>query len=92
MEIVSGDVGLIAALLLAAKLSAIPLGVSLIVGLIVSVLQTATQIQDSTLAFIPKVIAVCLALFVFGGWMGGEVMDYFSAITDSIETNGRAGG
>ena len=92
MDIIYGDIGIISGLVLAIKLSAIPLGVSLVVGLFVSVLQAATQIQDSTLTFIPKVVAVCIALFVFGGWMGGEVIEYFSTITESIATNGRVGG
>lgn len=41
----------------------------LVVGLIVSIFQTATSIQEQTLAFVPKIIAVFLALIVFGPWM-----------------------
>ncbi len=41
----------------------------LVVGLIVSIFQAATQIQEMTLTFVPKIIAVCAALVTFGPWM-----------------------
>ncbi len=47
------------------------------VGLLVSILQAATQIQEMTLAFIPKIIAVILTLFLLGGWMLDRLI-YFS--------------
>ena len=43
--------------------------VSLIVGLIVSIFQTVTSIQEQTLTFVPKIIAVFLGLMLIGGWM-----------------------
>ncbi|MFH0802770.1 MAG: flagellar biosynthesis protein FliQ [bacterium] len=46
-----------------------PLGLGLIVGLTVSILQAVTQIQDQSLAFIPKILAVAAAIFFFGPWM-----------------------
>ena len=45
------------------------LGLGLLVGLIVSVFQAATQIQEMTLTFVPKMIAVGAALVIFGPWM-----------------------
>jgi len=45
------------------------LGSGLLVGLTVSVFQATTQIQEPTLAFVPKIIAVLLALALFGGWI-----------------------
>ncbi len=45
------------------------LGMGLLVGLIVSILQATTQIQEQTLAFIPKIVAVLGALIVFGPWI-----------------------
>ena len=45
------------------------LALALIVGLIVSVFQATTQIQEQTLAFIPKIVAVFIGLVVFGPWM-----------------------
>lgn len=43
--------------------------ISLIVGLVVSVIQAVTQIQEATLAFVPKIIAVFLSLLLFGPWI-----------------------
>ncbi len=45
------------------------LGLSLLLGLIISIFQAITQIQDVTLAFVPKIIAVAVAIVVFGPWM-----------------------
>ena len=50
--------------------------VSLIVGLLVSIFQTVTSIQEQTLTFIPKIIAVFLALMLFGGWMLNNIVEY----------------
>lgn len=52
------------------------LGVSMIVGLILSILQTATSIQEQTLTFVPKIVATLLAIAVFGLWMLRTLMDY----------------
>ncbi len=46
-----------------------PLGIGLLIGLIISVLQAITQVQEQTLTFVPKIIAVFVALLVFGPWM-----------------------
>ena len=43
--------------------------ISLVVGLIVSVIQAVTQIQEATLAFVPKIVAVFLSLLLFGPWI-----------------------
>lgn len=43
--------------------------ISLVVGLIISVIQAVTQIQEATLAFVPKIIAVLLSLVIFGPWI-----------------------
>ncbi|MDX1806924.1 MAG: flagellar biosynthesis protein FliQ, partial [Paenisporosarcina sp.] len=48
----------------------------LAVGLIVSVFQAMTQIQEQTLAFVPKIIAVFLALVLFGPWMLTLLLDF----------------
>ncbi|MCR4367656.1 flagellar biosynthesis protein FliQ, partial [Bacillus amyloliquefaciens] len=45
------------------------LAIALIVGLLVSIFQATTQIQEQTLAFIPKIVAVMLGLIFFGPWM-----------------------
>ena len=53
------------ALLIAAPI----LGGSLLVGLLISILQATTQIQEQTLTFVPKIVAVFLILVIFGPWM-----------------------
>lgn len=57
-------------------LSAPLLGSGLLVGLLVSILQATTQIQEQTLAFIPKIIAILLSLLLFGPWMLTTMVDY----------------
>jgi len=58
------------------KTSAPVLLLSLIVGLIVSIFQTATSIQEQTLTFVPKIVAVFLGIMLFGGWMMNEMVGY----------------
>ena len=72
------------ALTLAFKVALPVLGVGLIVGLIVSVFQAVTQIQEQTLAFIPKVVALVAIMALFGPWMLGELETYTVALWASI--------
>ncbi|TGB00294.1 flagellar biosynthesis protein FliQ [Sporolactobacillus shoreae] len=57
--------------------------VSLVVGLLVSIFQAATQIQEQTLAFIPKIVAVLFGLIFFGPWMLSRML----AFTQNIFAN-----
>ena len=57
-------------------ISAPTLLIALAVGLLVSVFQAMTQIQEQTLAFIPKILAVFISLVVFGPWMLTLLLDY----------------
>ncbi len=50
--------------------------VSLLVGLSVSIFQATTQIQEPTLTFVPKIIAVFLTLLIFGSWMMSMVLSF----------------
>ena len=52
------------------------LGSGLAVGLTVSILQATTQIQEPTLAFVPKIVAVLLAVMIFGGWVFSNVIQF----------------
>ena len=54
--------------------------ISLVVGLVVSIFQTVTSIQEQTLTFGVKRIAVVLSLFLLGGWMSGEILRYADEI------------
>ena len=57
------------ALLLILKVSLPVLLVSMVIGLIVSIFQTVTSIQEQTLTFVPKIVAVFLTLMLLGGWL-----------------------
>ncbi len=52
------------------------IGSGLAVGLTVSILQATTQIQEPTLAFVPKIVAVLVAVMVFGGWVFSNVVQF----------------
>lgn len=60
------------------------LGLGLIVGVLVSIFQATTQIQEQTLAFIPKIIAVFVAVLVFGPWMLSLMVDYTRQLFQAI--------
>jgi len=55
-----------------------------LVGLVVSILQAATQIQEMTLAYIPKVITAFLVIFLLGGWMLTKIVDFAKEIFANI--------
>lgn len=57
-------------------LSAPMLGFGLLVGLLVSIFQATTQIQEATLAFVPKIVAVFVAFIVFGPWILNVIIDF----------------
>lgn len=50
------------------------------VGLLVSIFQATTSIQEQTLAFIPKIIAVFIAILIFGPWMLSLMTEYFTSV------------
>ncbi|XYJ11631.1 flagellar biosynthesis protein FliQ [Telluria sp. B2] len=58
--------------------------VALIVGLVVSIFQAATQINEATLSFIPKLVAVFIALVVAGPWMLSVMLDYMRQVFTGI--------
>ena len=60
------------------------LGLSLLVGLAVSILQVVTQVQEATLSFIPKIIAVVITLTVFGAWMMNTVVQFAVRLIGNI--------
>ena len=60
------------------------LGVALIVGLAVGILQAATSIQEMTLSFIPKLGAMILALVIFGSWQIAVMVDFIRRIFERI--------
>lgn len=60
------------------------LGVALLVGLLVSILQVVTQIQEMSLSFIPKLGAVVLVLVVLGPWVLNRMVAYARSLFNSI--------
>jgi type III secretion protein S len=72
------------ALYLTLVLSMPAIAVAAIVGTLFSLLQALTQIQEQTLSFAIKLIAVGLTLFLTAAWLGGELMLYTQAIFDNI--------
>ena len=57
---------------------------ALAVGLVVSIFQAATQINEATLSFIPKLLAVFAVLVIAGPWMLGHMVDYIRTLFSSI--------
>jgi flagellar biosynthetic protein FliQ len=72
------------ALSLTLKIALPLLLVGLVIGLAVSVFQAVTQIQEQTLSFIPKVLALAGVLLIGGPWMLGELLNYTSELWLSI--------
>ena len=54
--------------------------ISLIIGLVVSIFQTVTSIQEQTMTFVPKILAVFLGMILFGGWMLNEMSDFMTQL------------
>jgi flagellar biosynthetic protein FliQ len=64
------------ALMMVMLISAPMLGLGLLVGILVSIFQAITQIQEQTLSFIPKIIAVFVSVLIFGPWILSLMVDY----------------
>lgn len=58
--------------------------VALIIGLIVSIFQAATQINEATLSFIPKLVGIFVALLIAGPWMLAVMLDYMRGVFTGI--------
>jgi flagellar biosynthesis protein FliQ len=74
------------AMSLALKIAGPLLLVALAVGLLVSVFQAVTQIQEQSLSLIPKIAGVAVVIVVLGPWMLGELVTYTTALFTSIPT------
>jgi flagellar biosynthetic protein FliQ len=68
------------AMLVAFKLAGPLLMVSIVVGLIVSVFQAATQIHEQTLTFVPKIVCIALLLLMMGSWMIGTLGEFIRGL------------
>ena len=73
------------ALFIAIKISAPILITALIVGLILGIIQTTTSIQEPTIAFVPRLIAIFIVIIIFASWMVRTMTDYTRNIFMMIE-------
>ena len=62
--------------------------IALLVGLVISILQATTQIQEQTLSFVPKIVAVIFALIIFGSFMMNKILSLITELFGLIETIG----
>ena len=76
---------LVSAVVTIIKASAPLLLVSLVVGLVISILQTVTSIQEQTLTFVPKLLAVFLVLILAGNWILGLVVELMKELCMNFE-------
>jgi len=62
---------------------------AMIIGLIISIFQAATQINEQTMTFIPKIVVVFVTLLIFGPWLMNLLITFSTGIISSIATVGR---
>ncbi len=74
-----------AAIVLALKLAAPTLIIAMVVGLVIAILQAATQVHEQTLTFAPKAIIVALGVLAMGPWMCNSLIDFFNYIMDLMK-------
>jgi flagellar biosynthetic protein FliQ len=72
------------ALTVTLSLAAPVLVISLIIGVVISLVQAATQINEATLSFVPKLIGVCAVLLVLGSWMMQQILSFTSNLFSSL--------
>jgi flagellar biosynthetic protein FliQ len=72
------------AMVIAAKLAAPSLLTALLVGVLIGLFQSATQLQEATVAFVPKFAAVGVAILFSGNWMLSQIVDYTKALWASV--------
>ncbi|HEX3346522.1 MAG TPA: flagellar biosynthesis protein FliQ [Acetobacteraceae bacterium] len=86
----AADAGLLLreALLIVLKLAGPVLAVALAVGLVMSLVQAVTQINEQTLAFVPKVIAIGLTLLILGSFMQTTLTDFAQVVFDRVAAAG----
>ncbi|MGY1630977.1 flagellar biosynthesis protein FliQ [Geodermatophilus sp. SYSU D01186] len=71
-------------MMVAAKIAAPILLTALLVGFLISLFQAATQIQEQTLSFVPKIIAVAIALLVTGNWVLSEMVSFTQGLFEML--------
>ena len=74
------------ALWLIIKCSAPLLIVSLVVGLVISIFQTVTSIQEQTLTFVPKILSIFITLIICGGWIMDNIVAFMARLFEKFST------
>ena len=74
------------ALWLIIKCSAPLLLVSLVVGLVISIFQTVTSIQEQTLTFVPKILSIFITLMICGGWIMDNIVSFMTRLFENFAT------
>jgi flagellar biosynthetic protein FliQ len=74
------------AMMVATKLAAPTLLTALVVGVAIGLVQSATQLQEATLSFVPKFAAVGVAILLTGNWMLAQMVDYTRALWAGVPT------
>lgn len=62
------------------------LGAALVIGVLISIFQATTQINEQTLAFVPKIIGILFALLIFGGWIISNVTNFTDGLFSEMLT------
>lgn len=60
--------------------------ISLVIGLVISIFQTVTSIQEQTLTFVPKILCVFLGIILFGSWIMGNVVEFAENLWSNFST------
>lgn len=76
---------MITALMVAAPI----LGVTLVVGIVVSLVQAVTQVNEMTLTFVPKLLGVFVAMLIFGPWMMETLLNFSAGLFANMASYGR---
>lgn len=64
--------------------SAPMLAIAIVIGLVVSIFQATTQINEQTLSFAPKLVGILIAILVFGGWILGRLQDFSKGLFEAM--------
>ena len=69
-----------------------PMAIGLVVGIVISLIQAMTQIQEMTLTFVPKLAAILVSLILLGPWLGAELVGYGQVTFGRLATYGQPSG
>ncbi len=62
---------------------------TLVIGVVVSIIQAVTQVNEATLTFVPKLVGVFVAMLIFGPWMMGTMLDFSAGLFANMAGYGR---